>query len=116
MWAYYENYTKGDKRHIKRAYNCFIDFLKATPEYCKLTKRIKPEQITKEMIVAFTEYLQSRFKGEGAHTLYARFKKIIKSAVEQDVMRKNPCTGVIIKIDNGQIKKIYSLLMRCNNL
>lgn len=24
MWSYYENYTKADKRHIKRAYNCCI--------------------------------------------------------------------------------------------
>ncbi|MDE6754807.1 MAG: site-specific integrase [Muribaculaceae bacterium] len=105
MEAYYDSYTKGDKRHIKRARTCFIDFLTSTPEFAKYTKRIKPEQITKPMIVAFTEYLQNRFVGEGAHTLYARFKKIIKSAVEADVMRKNPCNGVIIKIDNGTLKK-----------
>lgn len=105
MWAYYEAYTKGDKRHIKRAHDCFIDFLNATPEFAKYAKRIKPEQITKPMIVAFTDYLQHRFVGEGAHTLFARFKKIIKYAVEADVMRKNPCNGVIIKIDNGTLKK-----------
>lgn len=105
MWSYYESYTKGDKRHIKRAYTVFIDFLNATAEYSKYAKRIKPEHITKDMIMAFTEYLQHRFKGEGAHTLYARFKKIIKSAVEHDVMRKNPTTGISIKIDNGALKK-----------
>lgn len=105
MWEYYEAYTKADKRHIKRAHNVFIDFLNATPEYKKYSKKLKPEQMDKEMILTFTEYLQSRFKGEGAHTLYARFKKIIKCAVEKDVIRKNPCTGVIIKIDNGVIKK-----------
>lgn len=105
MWAYYEAYTKGDKRHIKRAHDCFIDFLNATPEYSKFAKRVKPEQISKDMIMAFTEYLQHRFVGEGAHTLYARFKKIIKAAVEKDVMRKNPCNGVVIKIDNGSLKK-----------
>lgn len=105
MRSYYEAYTKGDKRHIKRAYTVFIDFLNATDEYKKYAKRIKPQQINKDMIVAFTEYLQHRFKGEGAHTLYARFKKIIKSAVEKDAMRKNPCIGVVIKIDNGSLKK-----------
>lgn len=105
MWAYYEAYTKGDKRHIKRAHDCFIDFLNATTEYSKFSKRVKPEQLTKEMVVTFTEYLQHRFVGEGAHTLYARFKKIIKAAVEADVMRKNPCNGVVIKIDNGSLKK-----------
>lgn len=105
MWNYYEAYTKADKRHIKRAYTVFIDFLNATPEYAKFAKRIKPQQLTKEMMVAFTEYLQGRFVGEGAHTLYARFKKIIKAAVEADVMRKNPTTAVSIKIDNGALKK-----------
>ena len=105
MWGYYEAYTKADKRHIKRAYNVFIDFLNATPEYVKFAKRIKPQQLTKEMMVAFTEYLQGRFVGEGAHTLYARFKKVIKAAVEADVMRKNPTTAVSIKIDNGALKK-----------
>lgn len=105
MEAYYNAYTKADKRHIKRARTVFIDFLNATPEYAKFANRIKPQQLTKEMMVAFTEYLQGRFVGEGAHTLYARFKKIIKSAVEADVMRKNPCNGVVIKIDNGTLKK-----------
>lgn len=105
MWNYYESYTKADKRHIKRAYIVFGDFLDATPEYSQFAKRIKPENITKAIIVAFTEYLQSRFVGEGPHTLYSRFKKIIKAAVEADVMRKNPTTGISIKIDNGSLKK-----------
>ena len=57
------------------------------------------------MMLAFTDYLKSRFKGEGAHTLYARFKKVIKNAVEQDILRKNPCTGIIIKIDANKLTK-----------
>lgn len=105
MLSYYEAYTKGDKRHIKRSYTWFVNFLKDTPQYAKFSKRIKPEQIDKAMIVAFTEYIQAKFTGEGAHTLYARFKKMIKAAIEDDVMRKNPCTGVIIKIDSQQLKK-----------
>ena len=105
MRAYYEAYTKKDVRHIKRAYTVFIDFLKATDEYRKYSTRIKPEQVTREMVVTFTEYLQHRFKGEGAHTLYARFKKVIKAAVEADVIMKNPCNGVTIKVDNGALKK-----------
>lgn len=105
MWAYYEAYTKADKRHIKRAHDCFVDFLNDTPMYSKHAKRIKPERIDKGMMTAFTEYLQHRFNGEGPHTLYARFKKIIKAAVEKDVMRKNPCDGVVIKTDDGALKK-----------
>ena len=126
MWGYYERYTKADKRHINRAHDFFIDFLidpenKFTPkpdwtkeerkkaadkkEKRKRGLKIKPQQLTKEMMVSFTDYLQKRFRGEGAHTLYARFKKVIKAAVEDDVIRKNPCTGVSIKIDGGTLKK-----------
>lgn len=105
MWSYYEAYSKGDKRHIKRAHDVFIDFLNATEEYKKYAKRLKPEQLDKDMIVAFTEYLQHRFRGEGPHTLYARFKKIIVAAVDKDVMRKDPCHGISITIDNGSLKK-----------
>ncbi len=105
MLAYYESYNKGDKRHIKRAHDVFIDFLKETPEYKKLASRIKPDQLTKQLIEDFTEYLQHRFKGEGPHTLFARFKKIIAAAVEADVIRKNPCAGVIIKFDSNKLGK-----------
>lgn len=115
MWGYYEAYTKGDKRHIKRAYTVFIDFLNATPEYCKFASRIKPRNVTKEMMIAFTEYLQGRFRGDGPHTLYARFKKIIKAAVEADVMRKNPTSTVVIKTDKGALRKdiLSQEEMRC---
>lgn len=105
MWSYYEAYTKGDKRHIKRAHDVFIDFLNATDEYKKYAKCLKPEHLSKDMITAFTEYLQHRFRGEGPHTLYARFKKIIANAVEKDVLRKDPCHGIYITIDNGTLKK-----------
>lgn len=67
--------------------------------------KVKPEQLTKDMMRSFTEYLIKRFTGEGAHTLYARFKKMILAAVEKDIIRKNPCTGISIKKDYGQLKK-----------
>ena len=105
MQSYYDSYTKKDKRHIKRARLCFIDFFEATPEYSKFAKRIKPEQITKQMIVAFTEYIQNRFYGEGAHSLFSRFKKVFKAATEADIFKKNPCEGISIKIDTGTLKK-----------
>lgn len=126
MWAYYEEYTKADKRHIKRAYNCFVDYLidpdgeltpnedwddeqreKAAKDRAKRIRglKLKPQQLTKEMIAGFTDYLQRRFRGDGPHTLYGRFKKVIKAAVEADIIHKNPCTGVVIKIDNGALKK-----------
>lgn len=66
---------------------------------------VRPQQLTMDLMRSFTEYLIKRFTGEGAHTLYARFKKMILAAVEKDILRKNPCTGVSIKKDYGQLKK-----------
>ena len=103
--SYIEKYTKKDYRMVEVALHRFKDFLNETPEYNKFAKKIKPEQITKDMVEAYTEYLQSRSVGEGAKSIYARFKKVVKYAIEHDVMIKNPCLGVVIKVDEQQLKK-----------
>lgn len=103
--AYIDKYTKKDIRMVEIALRRFVDFLNDTPEYKKFSKRIKPEQISRDMVEAFTEYLQSRSVGEGAKSIYARFKKVIKYAIEHDAMIKNPCTGITIKVDEQQLKK-----------
>ena len=103
--SYIDKYTKKDIRMVQIALSRFRDFLNETPEYNKFAKRIKPEQINKDMVEAYTEYLQTRSVGEGAKSIYARFKKVVKFAIEHDVMLKNPCTGITIKIDDQQLKK-----------
>lgn len=103
--AYIDGYTKKDIRMMIIALNRFKDFLKDTPEYTKYLKGIKPEQMDKDMMVAFTEYLQSRSVGEGAKSIYQRFKKVIHYAIEHDVMAKDPCKGVVIKIDENILRK-----------
>ena len=103
--AYIDKYTKKDIRMVEIALKRFIDFLNDTPEYKKYAKKIKPEQITKDMVEAFTEYLQCRSVGEGARSIYARFKKVIKYAIEHDAMLKSPCTGITIKVDDQQLRK-----------
>ena len=105
MWAYYEAYTKADKKEIKRAYTAFNDFLASTPTYKSFTKALKPQQLTKSMVIDFSEYLQNRYRGEGPSTAFARFKKMIKAATDEDILHKNPCDGVVIKVDGGTLKK-----------
>ena len=119
--SYIENYTKKDKRMVKLAFCRFKDFLNDTPEYNKYVKSIKPEQISKDMVVAYTEYLQSRGTGEGPKSIYARFKKVVNYATEHDMFRKNPCNGVVIKVDEQTLRKeVLSpdeirQLIACNN-
>ena len=57
------------------------------------------------MMLDFTEYLESRSRGEGAKTIYQRFKKVINHAIEHGVMRVNPCKGVTIKVDENVLRK-----------
>ena len=40
-------------------------------------------------MVLFVDYLQSRSVGEGAKSIYQRFKKVIRYAIEHDVILKN---------------------------
>ena len=103
--AYIDNYTKKDIRMLKIAFSRFNDFLKDTPEYNKYIGRVTPGQITHEMMITFTEYLQTRSRGEGAKTLFARFKKVVKYAVEHGEMKKDPCKGVVIKVDEQILRK-----------
>ena len=103
--AYIDKYTKKDVRMIQIALQRFKDFLKDTPEYNKYAHCIKPEQINKDMMIAFTEYLQSRSKGEGAKSIYQRFKKVVNYAIDHDIIIKNPCKGVVIKVDDQILRK-----------
>lgn len=103
--AYVNSYTKTDKNKIRRAHECFVDFLKSRNDYMRFADKLNPDKITKEMMLGFTVYLQNNFNGETPHTLYARFKKVILAAVEKDVIRKNPCHGVSIKIDKNKLTK-----------
>lgn len=102
--AYNDSYTKKDIRMMHGALRRFKDFLEA--EYgTKYAKGIKIHQLDKDMMVRFVEYLQSRSIGEGASNYYQHFKKVIKYAVDHDVLLKNPCTGVVCKVDKQVLRK-----------
>lgn len=103
--TYIDNYTKKDVRVLIMALKRFERFLSETPEYEKFAKNIKPEQINKEMVTAFVEFLQNGSVGEGANSIYRRFKKVIKAAKEQGYINSSPCEGVTILFDKSTIKK-----------
>lgn len=126
MWNYYTNYTKRDKRTIKTAITRFIAFvtdpageLTPSPDWTedkrgRTAKEMErrrnsltypPKQMTKDVVRQFAEYLQRISKGEGAHTTFARFKKMIRRALEEDVIKKDPTAGVSIKIDPNRLTK-----------
>ncbi|MCD8312812.1 MAG: site-specific integrase [Bacteroidales bacterium] len=106
---YIDNYTKKDKDVLQISYRRFTDFLTQTPKYQILSTGIKPSRINRDMIAEFADYLRSRSRGEGANTIYERFKKVVRHATEHDVFRKNPCAGITIKADKSLVKDILSI-------
>ena len=110
---YIDAYTKKDVRMIQIALQRFKDFLRDTPEYSIYGKKIKPEQITSEMVEAFTEYLQSRSIGEGAKSIYQRFKKVYKAcAIKCNINYQRPFVNeegksITITIDEDAIVKDF---------
>lgn len=101
--SYISSYTKKDIRMIQIALNRFQDFL---AEYHPLLKDfIRPDAITHEMMVKFAEYLQTRSVGEGVKSILQRFKKVVRSAVDQGIMAKDPCKGVVCVVDDQVLKK-----------
>jgi len=117
MAKYELEYTKKDIRMIHIARQRFIDFLNDTPEYNKYTSFIKPNMIDSDMMLAFTEYLQSRSKGEGAKSIYQRFKKMYRAcAIDNDINSNKPFVikkgddkgkTITIKVDEMAIVKDY---------
>jgi len=110
---YLDAYTKKDVRMIQMALQRFKDFLRDTPEYTRYQKEIRPEQINSEMVEAFTEYLQSRSVGEGAKSIYQRFKKVYKScATKCNINYQRPFVDsegktISIMVDEGALVKDF---------
>lgn len=101
--AYIDAYTKKDVRNMQLALNRFKDFL--ADKYPIYATHIRPEQLNKDMMASFVEYLQSRSVGEGAKSIYQRFKKFIRYAIDHDMMIKNPCDGVVCIADDQILRK-----------
>ena len=110
---YIDTYTKKDGRMVKIALQRFRDFLHDTPEYTKFERKIKPEQIDNEMVEAYTEYLQGRSVGEGAKSIYQRFKKVYKAcAIKCNINYQRPFVNadgksITITIDEGAMVKDF---------
>lgn len=105
--AYINNYTKADIRMIRMAYNRFCAFL--SEQYPQFVQVIPPKNVSPRMISQFVDYLRSHCRGEGASTIYSRFKKIIKQLTREHVFRDNPCDGISCPAEKGLVKAILSM-------
>ncbi|MCK9639989.1 MAG: site-specific integrase [Prolixibacteraceae bacterium] len=101
---YLTEYQKKDIRMIRLAVNRFKKFLAEDMPKVK-TASLKITEIDKPMMLKFVDYLTDNSKGEGAHSCFQRFKKILKYAVEENIIAKSPADGVTCQIDKENILK-----------
>lgn len=103
--SYIDDYTKCDVRMLEMSLRWFKDFIGTTPKYEKFNVGIKPNQLTREMMVDFAEYLKGRGNGETPKSVLQRFKKVVKWAIEHDYMATDPTRDVRITTDDQILRK-----------
>ncbi len=101
--SYLESYTKKDIATMRLSYSRFVDFL--DERYPIFRNVIRAKDITPELICNFLDYLKGRSRGSGAHTIFARFKKVVKDAYRHDFFLKNPCDGISCGVNAGTLVK-----------
>ena len=75
------------------------------------------DQVDENFVFNFSEFLNSKSKGEGAISYYRRFKKVIKSAIREGYLTKNPCEFINnIKKDERILKKDILTIDEVNTL
>lgn len=105
--GYIKTYSKKDLRMIQAVDKRFKDFLIEKVPGVKLSS-LKLTQIDKAMMVRFVEYLMGKSTGEGGHSYFKRFKKVLNSAIESGIMAVSPANGVEYKVTEGLRKDILS--------
>lgn len=91
--SYIDSYTKKDVRVVEMALRRFREFLNDRKEYEVFADYLRPNQLNHEMMVEFVDFLKDKCRGEGAKTVFARFKKVVRYAEERELLTTNPCRG-----------------------
>ena len=92
-----ERFTYYVRKSVVQTYNRFIRFLKETPRYSRYDKFLHMETVTPELVMKFADFLRANGKGEGPNKMYHYFKRIVLDAIEDGLMRSNPCKGISVK-------------------
>lgn len=95
---YENNYTKGDVRMIKGAIRLFKEH--AGENF------LVPKQIDVKLIRSFRDFLLEKYNGETPYSYFARFKKILRAAVEEGLFTKSPAERISCSKPEGITKAI----------
>lgn len=92
---YLEAYEKKDVKMIHATIQKFMDFNNKDHLYVT--------EVTEALLEQYRDYLispKSKLSGETPHNYFSRFKKVIKAATKEGILKSNPAADVIFK-NNG---------------
>ena len=99
-----EEYSNKDKRLMN---NSLTWFLKFTEE--RNIKTLKFRELTEDFCRMYVDYMKAGgLRGETPYNYYTKFKKVVKRAMEQGHILKNPAENVRVKRADGLKKDILS--------
>jgi integrase/recombinase XerD len=101
--TYIQRYTKLDVRNVMGVYRKFQQYTKLEGK-----NNLQMKQLTPALIHGFKLYLEHHQKGEGASSYFRRFKKALKQAVREGIIKLNPADGVAIKTSGSIPKNILT--------
>lgn len=100
-----EIYARPTRVGLGTSYRRFVAFLSSIEKYKRYSEFLRMDLLTSDMVTGYIEYLKRVSVGEGGIRCYGLFKKVVTSAYEEGLMKKNPCKGIVFRRDARVIKK-----------
>lgn len=107
--TYIDKYAKKDIRMVKNSKRHFVNFIEKKHPKRSITGElyVRPADVKKDLCIEFKDYLSDEcgLSGETPANFFARFRKVLKKAVDEGIFLKNPAEGIINRIDKNTVKK-----------
>lgn len=107
--TYIDKYAKKDIRMVKNSQRHFKNFIEKKHPKKSITGElyVRPADVRKDLCIEFKEYLSTEcgLSGETPANFFARFRKVLKKAVDDGIFLRNPAEGIINRIDKNTVKK-----------
>jgi integrase/recombinase XerD len=100
-----DDYPNKDKRIVRYSLEWFKSYLKTKTN----DEFIKPKDLTEELCLGYKRHLVENLNGETPHNYFAKFKKVIRSALKLKILKNNPCEDIKNEKTDGLKKDILNM-------
>jgi integrase/recombinase XerD len=99
-----DSYTNKDVRIVRYSYVWFVKLLKL-----KGITSIKPGQIDHKLCEEYLKFMQNGLNGETPYNYFTKFKRVVRLAIKDGLLKKDPLEGIKVIRAKGLKKEILSL-------